>query len=128
MIVVDASVVVAVMLKEASSAALHARLLDEPDLCMTAVNYWEVLSRAARVFGPDGQLHAKAVIDGYGIQVIPVDRQLSEEAVESFRVYGRPEPAGLNLGDCYAHALAIRLDAPLLFIGADFAKTNVRAA
>jgi ribonuclease VapC len=37
-------------------------------------------------------------------------------------------PAGLNLGDCVSYALAKSLDAPLLFKGADFPKTDVRAA
>jgi ribonuclease VapC len=128
LIVVDASVLVAILRGEPDSEALHARLVDEPSLCMTAVNYWEVLARATRIAGPPGQLQARALIDSYDIAIVAADRDLSDAAADSFRAYGRPTPAGLNLGDCYAHALATRLDAPLLFIGADFAKTNVRAA
>ncbi|WP_293474434.1 type II toxin-antitoxin system VapC family toxin, partial [Phenylobacterium sp.] len=37
-------------------------------------------------------------------------------------------PARLNLGDCFAYALAKHLDAPLLYKGDDFAKTDVRSA
>ncbi|HYE45293.1 MAG TPA: type II toxin-antitoxin system VapC family toxin, partial [Caulobacter sp.] len=37
-------------------------------------------------------------------------------------------PAKLNLGDCFAYALAKRLDAPLLYKGDDFAKTDIRSA
>ena len=33
--------------------------------------------------------------------------------------------AGLNLGDCFAYALAKALDAPLLYKGDDFALTDV---
>jgi ribonuclease VapC len=36
--------------------------------------------------------------------------------------------AGLNLGDCFAYALAKQLDAPLLYKGNDFALTDVRSA
>jgi ribonuclease VapC len=31
----------------------------------------------------------------------------------------------LNLGDCFAYALAKSLDAPLLFKGDDFARTDI---
>lgn len=119
---------VAILRGEPGSEALHVRLLEEPALCMTAVNYWEVLARAARVAGPQGQRQASALIDSYAIAVVSADRTLSDSAADSFRIYGRPQPAGLNLGDCYAHALASQLDAPLMFIGADFGKTNVRPA
>jgi uncharacterized protein with PIN domain len=37
-------------------------------------------------------------------------------------------PAGLNFGDCFAYELATRLAAPLLFVGDDFSRTDVRAA
>jgi len=36
--------------------------------------------------------------------------------------------AGLNLGDCFAYALAKQLDAPLLFKGNDFIRTDIRPA
>ncbi len=37
-------------------------------------------------------------------------------------------PAGLNLGDCFAYALAKARNEPLLFKGDDFARTDVKAA
>jgi ribonuclease VapC len=37
-------------------------------------------------------------------------------------------PAGLNFGDCFAYALARQLGCPLLFVGEDFARTDVVAA
>lgn len=33
--------------------------------------------------------------------------------------------AALNFGDCFAYALAVALDQPLLFVGTDFPATNV---
>jgi len=35
--------------------------------------------------------------------------------------------AGLNLGECLSYALAKLADEPLLFKGADFSRTDVRA-
>jgi ribonuclease VapC len=37
-------------------------------------------------------------------------------------------PAGLNFGDCFAYALAQELDCPLLYVGDDFARTDVKGA
>ena len=37
-------------------------------------------------------------------------------------------PAELNLGDCFAYALAKERGEPLLFKGDDFAQTDVKAA
>jgi hypothetical protein len=34
-------------------------------------------------------------------------------------------PAGLNICDCFAYALAKELDCPLLFVGDDFSRTDV---
>jgi len=38
----------------------------------------------------------------------------------------RRHPASLNFGDCFAYALARVLNAPLLFVGDDFARTDLR--
>ena len=50
-------------------------------------------------------------------------------AAEGWRRYGKGRhPAGLNLGDCFAYALAQSRGEPLLFKGTDFAQTDVKAA
>jgi ribonuclease VapC len=50
-------------------------------------------------------------------------------ALDAYRHWGKGNhPAGLNLGDCVSYALARTLNAPLLFKGEDFARTDVRRA
>ena len=57
------------------------------------------------------------------------DEQQSMLAFDGFRRWGKGiHPAGLNFGDCAAYALAKSLDAPLLFKGEDFARTDIRRA
>jgi uncharacterized protein with PIN domain len=47
-------------------------------------------------------------------------------ALDAWRRFGKGRhPAGLNLGDCFAYALAIEYGCPLLFVGDDFARTDV---
>jgi ribonuclease VapC len=51
-------------------------------------------------------------------------------ARSAYRNFGKAtdQPAGLNFGDCFAYALAIERDEPLLYKGDDFKHTNVRSA
>ena len=55
-------------------------------------------------------------------------RRLVDSIEQAFRFGKGRHPAGLNFGDCFGYALARTLDAPLLFVGDDFARTDVRAA
>lgn len=56
-------------------------------------------------------------------------RQESLLAFDAYRRFGKGNhPARLNFGDCAAYALAKSLDAPLLFKGNDFARTDIRRA
>jgi ribonuclease VapC len=38
------------------------------------------------------------------------------------------DPAGLNFGDCFAYALASETASPLLYVGNDFAATDLQPA
>lgn len=50
-------------------------------------------------------------------------------AVEAFHRFGKGRhPAALNFGDCLSYATAKLADRPLLFVGDDFSRTDVRAA
>ena len=64
-----------------------------------------------------------------GIELVPVDADQAQIAREAFRRYGKGRsPAGLNYGDCFSYALAKATGLPLLFKGADFARTDVESA
>jgi ribonuclease VapC len=57
------------------------------------------------------------------------DASLAEAARDAFLRHGKGRhPAGLNLGDCAAYALAKAHGLPLLFKGEDFRKTDLVAA
>ncbi|WP_293369970.1 type II toxin-antitoxin system VapC family toxin, partial [Phenylobacterium sp.] len=54
---------------------------------------------------------------------------LRAAALQAYLRFGKGlHPARLNLADCFAYALAKQLDAPLLYKGDDFAKTDIRSA
>jgi ribonuclease VapC len=64
-----------------------------------------------------------------GIDVVPVDAAQARAAASAFRAYGRGRHrAWLNVGDCFAYALAVTSGEPLLYKGGDFDHTDVPAA
>lgn len=66
-------------------------------------------------------------LEEIGAIVMPFDERQVHLADAAFQRYGKGQghPAQLNLGDCAAYALAKSLDEPLLFVGNDFAKTDI---
>src|SRR5262245_28626652 len=64
-----------------------------------------------------------------GVTVVPFGERESRLAADAFRRYGRGRhPAGLNFGDCLAYAAAAAAGDALLYVGDDFAQTDIAAA
>jgi len=65
-----------------------------------------------------------------GIGIAPITEQEAMVALEAFARYGkgRGHPAQLNMGDCFAYAVARTHRTSLLFKGDDFAKTDIPPA
>ena len=61
-----------------------------------------------------------------GLELVAVNVDQADLAVRAILAFGKGRhPAKLNLGDCFAYALAKSLDVPLLFKGEDFARTDI---
>ncbi|WP_241681261.1 type II toxin-antitoxin system VapC family toxin [Pseudactinotalea terrae] len=60
----------------------------------------------------------------------PVTAELARLARAAYRDFGRGSGhrAQLNVGDCFADALASRSGEPLLFVGDDFSATDLSSA
>jgi ribonuclease VapC len=66
-------------------------------------------------------------LDEIEVQVMPFDETQARLAADAFQRYGKGQghPAQLNKGDCAVYALAKTLNELLLFVGNDFAQTDV---
>jgi len=124
--VVDASALLAVSLGEADRPRFHDALLTAESPTISPVNLWETAVRVGRLRGDAGLVELRTLLADYGVQVEPVTERHAWLAAEAFQRYGRGTPADLNLGDCFAYALAQAEGAPLLFKGDDFTRTDVR--
>jgi ribonuclease VapC len=129
-IVVDSSAVIAILFGEAEAAAVAQRLASDSERVISTASYLEVGTVLA---GRRRSDRLKAIDDlerflsEADIDLVPVDRPQARLALRARILYGRGMGHGgvLNFGDAFSYALAKTLDAPLLFIGEDFATTDV---
>jgi ribonuclease VapC len=127
--IVDASAVLAVLLRE-EDAASFAQAMEAADvLQMSVINYLEAAVRIDGFKNDESSRDFDEFMRVTGIELQDVTSGLAEAARLAYRRYGRRNPeASLNLSDCFAYALAKATGEPLLFKGADFAKTDVTSA
>jgi ribonuclease VapC len=60
---------------------------------------------------------------------VNVTRAAAAAVGDAYRKWGKGfHPAGLNFGDCFAYVLAKHYSCSLLFVGNDFARTDVQSA
>ena len=128
--IVDTSALLAILRDEPESAACAAAIEAAATRRMSA----GTLLEAAIVIDASGDPVATRKLDelirAANIQVEPVTAEHVAIGRQAYRDFGRGSghPAQLNFGDCFAYALAVATDEPLLFKGADFGHTDVRPA
>lgn len=124
--VVDTSALIEVVLKQPLAERCAAVLRGGGELLISAGTLAEALVVAGRKgIGPALSL----LLDGLRAQVVPVTGDTAARVGEAYSRWGRGvHPAGLNFGDCFAYALARERGLPLLFVGEDFARTDVLQA
>jgi ribonuclease VapC len=125
-IVVDTSALMAVVLDEAAAGACSAVLATEEEIAISAGTVAEALIVAARRNVADEMLR---LIDGLGCNVVSVTLATARHVADAYSQWGKGVgPGGLNFGDCFAYVVAKELACPLLYVGDDFAKTDVQSA
>ena len=127
---VDASAIVAILTREPEADAL-ANTLDEAQKAITSpVAVFEAtlgICRKRHVSVEEAAEDIREFLDLARIELIPITRSEADTALVAFSRYGKGwgHPAQLNLGDCFAYAMAKNHRASLLFKGNDFNQTDV---
>jgi ribonuclease VapC len=123
-IVVDTSALMAVVLGEPDADACIAALAAEDDVLISAGTIAEALIVAER--RDVGEEMAK-LIDGFGFSVVSVTSAAARRIASAYARWGRgAHAAGLNFGDCFAYEVAKEHACPLLYVGADFSRTDIK--
>ncbi len=123
MIAVDTSALMAILQREPGFETCMDVLEAETEVLISAGTLAESLIVAGRrnVAQP-----MNALIDNLGFTVAPVTAAVARRIADAYGRWGKGvHPAGLNLGDCFAYALASERGCPLLFVGDDFARTDL---
>ncbi len=125
-LVVDSSALIAIMLGEPEEATFRAALSTCERPAMSAFSVLETSVAARRRVSVNADDDVSALLEHYGVEVVPFDAYHLAVARDVWGRYGKGRhPARLNLGDCCAYAAASVLGAPLLCKGDDFAQTDL---
>lgn len=128
--IVDSSAIVAMVEQEGIARSLFAVIGQLPTVAMSAGTYVETCIVIDRRPDPMLARRLDAMLTNLAVRIEPVTETQARIARAAYRDFGKGSGhrAGLNFGDCFSYALAIDTDRPLLFVGNDFAHTDVRVA
>jgi ribonuclease VapC len=127
--VVDTSALVAILLGEPDAERFARALADAPVRLISVVSRVELSFVIEGRKGETGRADVELLLRDGGFDIVNVTPQQAEIAVDAFRSFGRDRHrARLNIGDCFAYALATATDQTLLFKGDDFIHTDIRPA
>ncbi len=93
---------------------------------MSVVNFLEAATVLESRQGTDAGYRLDTFLESVPVGLAPVTVRQAELARDAWRRFGKGRrPRGLNLGDCFAYALAAETGEPLLFKGDDFTQTDI---
>ena len=128
MIAIDASALVAILADEPERGGFLLNLGRASSISLSPVGYWEAAVNMKRHRAESGVNDLDRLLALFDVRQPPITAVTSSIAFAAHIRFGRGTPAKLNLGDCFAYALAKELDAPLLYKGDDFGRTDIQAA
>ena len=130
---VDASAIVAILTREAEADSLADALEKARTPITSPIAIFEAtlgVCRQRHANVEEAEQDVGEFLELAGVRIEPITDKETRTALAAFSRYGkgRGHPAQLNLGDCFAYALAKDKSAPLLFKGNDFGQTDVMVA
>ena len=128
--IIDTSALVAILGQEEDAEVYASAIVATPTRTISAANYLECAIVLDNRLNPlSGRGFDQFLLEA-GIAITSVTPELARVARSAYRDFGRGSghPARLDLGDCFAYALAIESNQPLLYKGDDFGHTDVRSA
>ncbi len=125
--VIDTSALIAILQQEPEAARFAKAINEAPVRLLSAVSALEasvvIESRKGTIGGRDLDL----LLHRARVDIVAFGAEQFETARAAYRRYGKGiHPAGLNLGDCCAYALAQISGEALLAKGDDFPRTDLR--
>ena len=127
--VVDGSVLLAILLRSPDATRFDTALADASVRLISAVTRAEVACVIESRKGATGRTVLERLLREGDIETAAVTPQQADLAADAFGRFGtNRQSAALTLGDCFAYALAQSVGLPLLFRDERFRQTDVVAA
>jgi ribonuclease VapC len=127
--IIDSSALVAILLEEPKALRLTTAIANSsvcrlPSSCLLEASMILLARR-----NEDGARDLDIYVARSRMEIVPFTESQARLARTAFERYGKGRhPAKLNFGDCMAYALAKETGEELLFMGTDFALTDIAVA
>ena len=123
MIAIDTSALLVIVLREPMAEPCKAVLAAEDEILISAGTLAELLIVAVgRGIAPE----MAEFLDQFEFNIVPVTEAAARRIGHAYQRWGRGmHPAALNFGDCFAYEVAKQHGCRLLYVGDDFAKTDI---
>lgn len=127
--ILDSSAIVAVVLRESGYEELLGKLAGAETLAVGAPTLAEAGIVLTARLGRDARGLLLGLLREWQAETVSFGEEHWREALEAYHRFGRGRhQARLNFGDCLAYAVAKLSGEPLLYTGADFARTDIEPA
>lgn len=124
--IVDTSAIIAILRDEPEAPALAKAIADSSQRRVSAISFVEAAAVVDSSNDPIASRKLDDLFEEAEFAIEPVTEKQARVAREAYRDFGKGKHlAGLNLGDCFAYALARVTGEPLLCKGDDFRHTDV---
>ncbi|MDX1503096.1 MAG: type II toxin-antitoxin system VapC family toxin [Thermoanaerobaculia bacterium] len=124
--IVDSSALLAVAFREPGYERILAALGEAGPVAIGASTLAETGIVLGARLGPEARAVLASLVQSLDLSVVPFRALHAQEAREAYLRFGRGRhEAGLNFGDCLTYAVAKLAGEPLLFMGEDFARTDL---
>ena len=127
--IIDTSAILAILFCEPDAGRYEDAIATAWPRRMSAVALLEAAMVVEGRGGAEAGLELDVLLEKATVELVPVTSEHANSARRAWRRFGKGNhPAALNFGDCFAYALAETTGEPLLYKGADFARTDIEAA
>lgn len=125
--VIDTSALVAILLGEPDAERLARAIAEDPNRLLSAFSAVEAYIVITAKKGESGGRELDLLLHRCQVETVSLNADQSDLARKGWLTYGKGRhPAGLNIGDCCAYALAKYSGEAILFLGDDFQQTDLQ--
>jgi ribonuclease VapC len=128
-VILDTSALIAILYRE-PEADEFIDLINDSEAKLSAASYVETGAVIDKAGDPVASRELDDLLALGEVRIEPLTEHQAQIARQAYRDFGKGSghPAQLNLGDCFAYALAKTADEALLYKGNAFSHTDVTAA